>query len=587
MLFKFPYKKEYNIVRPYYAKYKAAFISGVILSLIAAAISAIVPYIYGRITDRAIFQASDYRTIAIFLSAWLVLVLVRDSFSRRSGYTISKYVMYVYVNLLHDLVNQIMNLPMQFHKDRKMGQLSRRIYRGMDELNNLSENVLRQVLPQFFSLIISFAFLFYVRWELATILLIIVVAYVVITILKVRDLIKTQEKMWSGWEGAFHILWDALGNVQTVKSSSAEEYESGRKRKAFLKAVKFDLQWIKQWWNMSAWQQTIYSIGFVVLFGVGVALLTVKNITPGELIMFVGYTSLISGPLFNLAQTYRQILNGLVYIKKTLMLFKVMPEKEYAGSRNFDIKGDVIFQDVKFAYKSGKEVLRGITFTATAGQTVALVGRSGVGKTTSMDLLSRYYFPKEGKISIDGHNIKKFTLKSLRSQIALLPQEVVLFHDTIMENIRYGRRDASDKEVMEAAKLANAHDFIMQFTKKYDSVVGERGVKLSVGQKDRVGIARAILRNPKILILDEPTSNLDAHSELAVQEALQKLMHGRTTFIIAHRLSTIAHADKILVFEAGKIVEEGTHEELMAKSGAYRKLHDVQFGNAKKSENVI
>jgi len=206
------------------------------------------------------------------------------------------------------------------------------------------------------------------------------------------------------------------------------------------------------------------------------------------------------------------------------------------------------------------------------------VGKSGVGKSTTIELLCRYYLPQEGGIFIDGTSLKKFTLKSLRSQIALVPQEVVLFHNTILENIHYGRREATNAEIIEAAKLANAHDFIEQLPKKYSSVVGERGVKLSVGQKDRVGIARAILRDPKILILDEPTSNLDAHSEREVQEALKKLMKNRTIFIIAHRLSTIVHADKILVFEKGRIAQEGRHEELIKQEGVYKNLYSIQFG---------
>lgn len=221
--------------------------------------------------------------------------------------------------------------------------------------------------------------------------------------------------------------------------------------------------------------------------------------------------------------------------------------------------------------------MEGLSFRVKPGQTVALVGESGVGKSTVVSLISRYFLPQKGRILIDGRDIKKITLKSLRGQIAVVPQEVVLFHDSVLNNIKYGKIRAKEEEVVRAAKIANAHDFIERLPKKYKSVVGERGVKLSVGQKDRVGIARAVLRNPKILILDEPTSNLDAESEKLVQEALKKIMKGRTTFIIAHRLSTVAQADKILVLEKGRLVQEGTHQELIEQEGPYQKLYKLQF----------
>ncbi|MBT4731653.1 ATP-binding cassette domain-containing protein, partial [Candidatus Woesearchaeota archaeon] len=284
-----------------------------------------------------------------------------------------------------------------------------------------------------------------------------------------------------------------------------------------------------------------------------------------------------------LGRQWQTIQNGILALERVEKILE-LPTEEYENSKNTlngnDFKGSVEFKNVFFVYKKNEPtVLKDISFKVNAGETVALVGESGVGKSTAMELVSGYYFPSKGKVLIDGYDTKETSLKSIRENIAIVPQEPVLFNDTVKHNIRYGSFKATDEEIKNAAKEAHADVFIEQFPKGYSQVVGERGIRLSVGQKQRIAIARAMLRNPKILILDEPTSALDAKTEKFITESLDRLMEDKTTFVIAHRLSTVRKADKILVFKAGKVVEEGKHDDLIKiKDGVYKYLHDYQIG---------
>ncbi len=301
-------------------------------------------------------------------------------------------------------------------------------------------------------------------------------------------------------------------------------------------------------------------------------------LTPGKLIMFIGYTALLTSPLTQLADQYRMVKTAITAFKRAIKYYDIVPEKDLAFAKDLkEVKGKISFRNMSFGYKKDRLTLKNISFEVQPGEVVAIVGKSGVGKTTLCDLIARYYFPLKGQILIDDINIKKIKLKSLRDQMAFVPQEILLFNDTIKNNIRYGKISASEEKIIAAAKAANAEEFINTFSKNYNQLVGERGIKLSAGQKQRIAISRAILRDPKILILDEATSSLDSISEKLVQDALKKLISGRTTFIIAHRLSTIQSADKIIVLEKGKIVEMGNHEELMKNpEGIYRNFWELQ-----------
>jgi subfamily B ATP-binding cassette protein MsbA len=308
--------------------------------------------------------------------------------------------------------------------------------------------------------------------------------------------------------------------------------------------------------------------------------------TPGSLVAFLLYAIIVAGPVGTLTTLYAQVQEALGAGRRVIELLDAAPDIEDAPDAVDlpSITGYVRFHDVDFCYEAGDPVLRQVSLEVEPGQVVALVGRSGAGKTTLANLVPRFYDPEHGCVEIDGYDLRRVTLSSLRGQIGIVPQETVLFGGTIRENLAYGKLDATEEEMIAAAQAANAHDFIVQFAGGYDAMVGDRGVKLSGGERQRLAIARAILKDPRILILDEATSSLDTESERLVQEALQRLMAGRTTFVIAHRLSTVHNADQIAVIEDGCLVELGTHAELMAENGLYAHLYSLQFASPKERE---
>ncbi len=549
----------------------------------SAAIFAFIPYIYGRLVDVAVKQSFPVSTIVQVLVLWLVLSIIADGLNRysdRRAYEISAE---EGNGLLVDIFRHLMSLPLKFHKERKMGRVMRRIDRGFDDLTDMLAKTIFSFFPSIISFLVALIILFFVEWKLALVLFGASIIYVWVTFYYTRNILAKQKLMHRKYEKAYADLFDSVANVQAVKSSAAEDFEHKRNQRNFGISVEAYKNYRFIWQRVNFWQRLIFSFSFVIAFGIGVFMLRSAAISPGKLIMFVGYIGLFTVPLSRLAEQYLMIKSGLFSFKRAMKYYGFVPEKDVKKAIDLtDIKGEVVFEKVGFSYKKKQPVLSNINFEVKPGESVAFVGRSGVGKTTLVDLIGRYYLPTEGKIYIDGINLRRLKLRSLREQIAVVPQEALLFNDTIKRNIAYGKPEASDEEIVAAAKAANAHEFIGKFQDGYGQLVGERGIKLSGGQKQRVAIARAILRDPKILILDEATSSLDSASEKLVQEALKRLIQGRTTFIIAHRLSTIQHADKIIVLEKGRITEMGNHEELMKNpKGIYRNFWEMQSAMAR------
>ena len=570
--------KDSRIIWRYLRKYISKVFFIAFIALLGSFIAAIIPYIYGRLVDIAVSESGTFQLIGSILLLWLVLVLIKDwlkrLFRNKSGY--------ITIDLFNDffleIVNHILNLPLSFHKNKKMGEIVQRVSRGAGNLEMIIDQVVFNVGPNLLTVVVSLIIMSIIEWRLALLLLFVLVFYSLATIWKTKPMFKAQKKMNKAYEKAFGNLYDAVLNIQTVKSFTNENSEKKKLYSKFYSiAGSLDKLMRDLWKSLAAWQNSIFNIGFVFVFAGAVMLLRSNEITPGQLITFVGYVYLAYAPFYMLSMHYRRIKTGIIVIKRARKLLKIKAEPYQEDKKELkNIKGSVEFKDINFGYQKNKNVLRDINFKVKPGQMVALVGESGVGKTTLVDLISRYYIPKKGKILVDSIDISKINLESLRKQIAIVPQEVTLFNDTIKNNLKYGRQKATDEDVVKAAKAAHVHNFVSKFDKKYNQLVGERGIKLSTGQKQRVAIARAILRNPRILILDEATSSLDSATEKLVQDALAKLIKGRTTFVIAHRLSTIQKADLILVLEKGKIIEEGDHQELIDKGGVYRKLNKLQ-----------
>lgn len=548
------------------------------LAVVAAVFDVAIPAIYGRALD-GVIQHRGINVLAASLGAWLVLRLVTD-WLRRVIYNRGMAIKRVASRKIDaDAFAHLLALPLKYHYEYRSGEIQERVNRLRGSFDNFVSQGLFDLVPGAFTVLFMTIYLAYLDVRLGIANVIIVCVFAGWSGALIPSLDRAWDEIEKGWRKRYGRMWDALRNIWIVKANSAERFEMKTVGKFAQQDARLDEKLQALFNKNSAGHDVIFGVGTVVLFGIAAFAMTDGTISPGQLATVLGYSYLTWAMIRHYLWVRWEYTSLDVYRRKFDELM-ALPEEKYGIGRKLDIQGAVDFQHVRFKYRDDKSVLDDVSFRVAAGQTIAIVGESGEGKTTIVELLSRYYEPKRGKILIDGADIREIELGSLRSQLAYVPQDLTLFHDTLKRNIRYGRLDAHDRDVEQAAKLAALHDWIRRLPDGYETMVGERGLKLSAGERQRVALARAFLRNPKILILDEPTSNLDAATEALIQTSLSKLMAGRTTFVIAHRLRTVQEADRILVLQRGRIIEQGTHGELMAAGGTYQRLRDLQFRDA-------
>ena len=566
------YRRLLRFVRPY--RWNLALAA--VLLVISTALGLVWPQVVRQVLDLGLKEPGLLDSLVVVL---IVVLLVRAALDGVRSFVMAWTGEKVIFDLRMAIVMHLQSLSLSFFNQRKTGDLMSHVTSDATLVHGIVTQTIIQVLGQVLTLVGGVAVIFVMNWRLALLTLVVAPPIGLIGQYLGRRIRDVSRAAQDAQGEAVGVLQEAIAEVRVVQAFTREEYEAKRFHEKLM--VMFQKS-IERSRIGSIMFPAIGFLGFassIVVLWYGGHQVAAGEITAGELVAFLLYMGMVAGPIGGLAGQWTQIQQAFGAADRIFALLDTDPEvKDLPGATALGpVRGEIAFEDVSFRYGEGAAVFDGLSTRFAEAQTTALVGPSGAGKTTMVNLVGRFYDPTAGRIAVDGRDIRDVTIRSLREQIAFVPQEPILFGDTIRENIRYGRLDATAAEIEAAAQAANATEFIARTPNGLETIVGERGVRLSVGQRQRVAIARAILRDARILLLDEATSSLDNESEFLVQQALDRLMRGRTTIVIAHRLSTVERADRILVLDRGRIVEEGTHSELLLKSGLYHRLYTRKF----------
>ncbi len=560
---------------------KWKFVLGFVFLILTGATALVFPYLTGNLVDAASLSGEEINRIGAMLLALFILQGVFSYFRVRLFVNVTENML---ADIRSDVYKNLIKQPMYFFTQRRVGELTSRMSADISQIHDTFTTNLAQLMRQLIIIVGGIIMLFFITPQLALIMLAIVPVVSIVAFLFGRYIRKFSRTVQDKVGDSNAIVEETLQGVQNVKSFANEFFEVSRYNASVEAIKKLAIKLGNVRGVFFSFVVTIMMGSLVFLLWYALKLVNQGELTAGQLTTFSFLTIFIAGSLGGIIEQYSQLQKALGATDRVLELLDEQPEDIETEAIQipveYKINGNVTFNSVGFNYPSREDyaVLKDISLTAKAGEKIALVGPSGAGKSTIVNLLLRFYEPQSGEITFDGKQSTHFPLTFLRRQMAIVPQDVFLFGGTIKENILYGHHSATSIEVETAAQQANAHDFIIDFPDGYDTLVGERGVKLSGGQRQRIAIARALLKNPTILLLDEATSSLDSESEKLVQDALETLMKGRTSFIIAHRLSTIRSADKIVVIDKGRVVEQGTHAQLVnTENGLYKKLSALQF----------
>lgn len=562
----------------YLAPYRWRMGLAVLALLLSSGLGLAFPLVIVRLLE-SVTQVKSYGSLNGLALMLVGLFLVQAAFSFVQSYLLTYVGERIVYDLRTSLYRHLQQLSLDFYAVRRVGEIVSRLSSDVTQMRTMLTTNITQLLSQVVTLIGAIAIVLTLNTNLTLFILALVPVLILVAFVFGRRIQNASTGVQDQLADSTVVAEEGLAGVRVVKSFGREIYETRRYQSAMDKTFQSSLR-------VAVYNSLFGSVMMFLGFGAVTALIWYggREVIAGRLTLalisgFLIYGITIAASLGGLGSLYAQLRGAIGGVQRVFELLDTEPSVQDAPNAVAlaDSQGQIAFQNVSFSYDSGVPVLQGVSLELQAGEIVALVGPSGAGKSTMLNMIPRFYDPTSGSIQIDGHDLRDITQASLRAQLAIVPQDTMLFGGTIRENILYGRLDASEADLIAAARAANAHDFIMGFPQQYETVVGERGAKLSGGQRQRIAIARAILKDPRILLLDEATSALDNESEGLVQEALNRLMRNRTTLIIAHRLSTIKMAHRIAVMQEGQIIELGTHSQLIEQNGLYARLYAMQF----------
>lgn len=568
------YFRALKYIKPYWKRGLAAGIC----TIIAAGGTAYLPFVIKDMVDQVLSEKNTTMLNWIVLSIIVVFVIRGIAYYGQS-YLMNYVGQRVIIDIRKAVFEKLQRLSMSFYDKHKTGTIMSYVTNDVSALQSAMVDNVVEMITETVILVASIVMMIYLDWKL----FLVTFATFPVVLFFIDSFGKRIRKSGSRIQEAAaditSVLQEVASSPRVIKSFVREGYEVDRFDKENMNNFRANMKYAQLSSTLTPTIEFVAAVGVSIILWYGGNSVINGSITAGSLVAFLTYAVNISNPIKRLSRVIGNIQKALAAAQRVFDVLDLPEDIQNAPDAKAlpKVKGDVRFNDVSFAYNENEEVLSHVSFEVKPGEMVAFVGPSGAGKSTVASLLPRFYDAINGSITIDGQDIRKVTLDSLREQVGIVPQETVLFNGSVYDNILYGRLDATREEVEAAAKAANAHDFIMQLPDGYETMLGDRGMNISGGQRQRISIARAILKNPQILILDEATSALDTESERVVQEALDRLMVGRTSFVIAHRLSTIKNADKIMVLEKGQLIEQGNHDELMAMDGLYAHLYKIQY----------